>query len=96
MSTPEGPHPLRSPQSLGDPAASRPAGAASDADPTAFRRLLERLESVAKGDRAQSAGQPDDLGALQDALDEADRDYQQVMDLRRQLEAAFRRTNTDS
>ncbi len=92
MTGPDSTRPLHGPQGLGDPSHNRTHESGAS-DPTAFRRLLERLESVArpvekgKGGEADS---PSDLHALHDALHDADRDYEQLMELRRQLEQAFR------
>jgi len=59
------------------------------ADPAAFHRLLEEIESGAY----QPTLDPDagGLEALDRALDRADADYRAVMDLGRLLEDAWRR-----
>jgi hypothetical protein len=67
-----------------DPAVGATAGEAS---PT-FRRLLESLERLARPE-----GPPPEVRdpeTLKRALASADGDFQQVMDLRRRLEEAFR------
>ena len=58
------------------------------ADPAEFRRLLEKLEGLAK-----KPDQPvvEDVDQLESAVRDADDDFKQVMDMRRMLEAAYRR-----
>lgn len=92
MTGPDSTRPLHGPQGLGDLGHGRTHESATS-DPTAFRRLLEQLESVARPVDDAAGGEPDassDLHALHDALHDADRDYEQLMELRRQLEQAFR------
>lgn len=62
-----------------------PAGAE---DTPTFRRLLESLEELAKEHRA--APLPADAGAVQAAMARADEGFTLAMDLRQQLEEAFR------
>lgn len=66
------------------------AGGAAPAavDGAQFRRLLETLERLAKEPPAQPP--VDDAAGLQDAMRRATDDFTTAMDLRRQLEAAFR------
>lgn len=70
-----------------DPAAA-PAAGRSAADP-GFRALLESLQQLARR-QAQPADEVGDATALHSAIERADDDFQQVMDLRRRLEEAFR------
>ena len=60
-------------------------------DPAAFERLLDELRAVGRSGGEEAAG----LDALQQDLDKADRDFKQVMDLRGQLEDAYRRALGD-
>ena len=68
-----------------------PAGPAaqgpSAADPAAFRRILERLEQLSQ---SQPTPEVKDAEGLADALRKAEDGFTSAMDLRRQLEAAFR------
>jgi hypothetical protein len=57
------------------------------ADPAAFRRILERLEQLARPAPAPEVKDPADLA---DAMRKAEDGFTSAMDLRRQLEAAFR------
>jgi hypothetical protein len=57
------------------------------ADPAAFQRILERLEQLAQ---AQPAPEVKDTEGLADAMRKAEDGFTSAMDLRRQLEAAFR------
>lgn len=61
------------------------AGAEDSAD---FRRLLESLERLAAEHR--KAPPIDDADGVEDAIVRADEGYSLAMDLRRQLEDAFR------
>jgi hypothetical protein len=65
-----------------------PSGAAPDPD-SDFRRILERLEAIAA--RASGAKGQEDPGELLEALRKADDDFMSVMDLRAQIEAAYRK-----
>jgi hypothetical protein len=72
------------------PLAAPSAPATPPVDPGAgFRALLERLESLVRTAPPPPAG---DLGleAFSRALQQAEHDYSTAMDLRRQLEDAFR------
>jgi hypothetical protein len=71
---------------LGAAERAAPAGAAAT---PAFQALLERLQQLA----APRASEPvvDDADTLRDAVAAADRSFTTAMDLRRQLEDAFRR-----
>jgi hypothetical protein len=68
------------------PPATPPVDAGADAG---FRALLERLEGLVRPTAPPPAG---DLGleAFSRALQQAEHDYSTAMDLRRQLEDAFR------
>lgn len=70
-----------------DPAAAPSAGR-SAADP-GFQALLESLQQLARR-QPPAADEVDDAAALHSAIERADDDFQQVMDLRRRLEEAFR------
>ncbi|MHC4512490.1 MAG: hypothetical protein ACYTGW_06450 [Planctomycetota bacterium] len=80
-------------------------------DNTGFRRMLERLEELAKQSGTDSASkaspskdvseadapetdssQMDDTEEFMDAMKKADDDFVTVMDLRRKLEEAYRRS----
>jgi hypothetical protein len=63
------------------------AGSAREDSP-AFRRLLESLQRLARP--AEPPAEVHDTETLKRALADADDGYQQVMDLRRKLEEAFR------
>lgn len=63
---------------------------AKPGDPTEFRRLLERLEDVAR--KSNEPDQVEDVEKLRDAMKKADDDFSVVMDLRKQLEEAYRRS----
>ena len=94
MTGPESARPLQGPQGLGNAGPTEPRSAAPG-DATAFRRLLEQLETVAQraADSATtSTDAQSELHALHDALHDADRDYEQLMQLRRHLEQAFQRS----
>ncbi len=69
------------------PAAPVTGATSTAADPAAFRRILERLEQLAQ---AQPAPEVKDTEGLADALRKAEDGFTSAMDLRRQLEAAFR------
>ncbi|MGE3173670.1 MAG: hypothetical protein AB7O97_13685 [Planctomycetota bacterium] len=71
-----------------NPAAPRPAAPAAGDDSPAFRRLLESLEQLARPE--QTPPEVHDPESLKEALASADDGFQQVMDLRRRLEDAFR------
>ncbi len=58
------------------------------ADPTEFRRLLEKLEALAKTPKASDV---EDLSQLEDAVRSADDDFKQVMEMREMLESAYKR-----
>lgn len=66
------------------PAAGAPAVAT---DPAAFRRILERLEQLA---RTKPPTEVKDAEGLADAMRKAEDGFTSAMDLRRQLESAFR------
>ena len=61
---------------------------AKPGDPTEFRRLLEKLEGLAK-----KPDQPavENVDQLKSAVRTADDDFKQVMHLREMLEAAYQR-----
>lgn len=60
-------------------------------DNAEFRRLLDSLERLAQDHRqAPPAGAVQDADQLQAAIQRADAGFTTAMDLRRQLEAAFR------
>ncbi len=71
----------------------------ASSDP-AFRRMLERLEELAKRSNAQASkevskpdtAKVDDTEEFIDALKKADDDFVAAMDLRRKLEEAYRRS----
>ena len=65
---------------------NRPAAATDGAE---FRRILERLEQISK--RELESKPPDDTKEFLDAMKKADDDFVSVMDLRRQLENAYRK-----
>lgn len=67
--------------------AAHPAAQPSN-DSAGFRRLLESLEQLAREHRA--AAPLADAGAVQEAMQKADQGFTLAMDLRRQLEEAFR------
>lgn len=68
-----------------------PAAAPQAPDNASFRRLLESLEKLTKDHRqAPPAAAVQDAEQLQEALQRADQGFTTAMDLRRQLEAAFR------
>lgn len=73
------------------PEANQPGGAAGAAGSTEFRRLLEQLETVARS----ANGSPEsvtDIDNLREAMKKADDDFEAVMQLRKQLEDAYRDT----
>jgi hypothetical protein len=67
--------------------AGEPRTAPASGDNAEFRRLLERLENVA---RKPSTDDVEDIDKLRDAVRRADDDFAAVMDLRNQLEKAYR------
>jgi hypothetical protein len=69
------------------PAAPAAGIRGGDTDPAAFRRILERLEQLARTAPAPEVKDPADLA---DAMRKAEDGFTSAMDLRRQLEAAFR------
>ncbi|MCB9871982.1 MAG: hypothetical protein H6837_19165 [Planctomycetes bacterium] len=71
------------------PAGPADAAQQSSQDPTAFRRLLEQLEAMAT--RTTERPAPRDGTELAEALRRADEDFATAMELRRELEAAYRR-----
>ena len=83
-----GPHGVPAP--LPADAGARPApGAADDGERSpSFRALLESLQRFAQ--QQPAAETPEDPDALRSAIERVDGDYEQVMDLRRRLEDAFR------
>jgi len=68
--------------------ASVPGGLATDAS-SSFQALLERLQHFASSPK--EAPKVDDADDLQVAMRDADQSFTTAMDLRRQLEEAFRR-----
>ncbi len=68
------------------PVGSTPAASASESSP-AFRRLLDSLERLARPTETQEP--VDDTDSLKRAIADVDSGFQQAMDLRRRLEAAF-------
>ena len=66
------------------------------ADSTEFRRLLEQLENLSRSAEATGAEQTgvEDADDLKNALQRAEDDFVSAMDLRRQLEEAFRRSQS--
>lgn len=72
---------------VGEVATARPAPDARESTPT-FQRLLESLERLSKP--APAAEPVEDTDSLKRALADAETGFQQVMDLRRHLEDAFR------
>jgi hypothetical protein len=73
---------------IGTPPAT-PAGGAPDT--INFRRLLESLEKLTQDHReAPPAAAVADADQLQEAMQRADQGFTTAMDLRKQLEAAFR------
>lgn len=78
----------------GSPADAHTAGAAGTPETSEFRRMLEKLEAVARpahkpgADTQQS--EDADLDKLHDAMRKADDDYAAIMDLRRRIEEAYR------
>ncbi len=65
---------------------NRPVEATDSAE---FRRILERLEQISKNELETKP--PDDTKEFRDAMKKADDDFVSVMDLRRQLEHAYRK-----
>jgi len=61
---------------------------AGPGDPAEFRRLLEKLESLAKTPEQSPV---EDVDQLESAVRNADDEFRQVMSLRRMLEAAYHR-----
>jgi len=57
-------------------------------DPAEFRRLLEKLEALAKQPKDSAV---EDLSQLEDAVRSADDDFKQVMEMRKMLESAYQR-----
>jgi hypothetical protein len=79
--------PISGPAPLAPTSPARAPGAASDS--TAFQALLERLQNLAAAPaKAPVVTSADDLG---EAMRAADHTFTTAMDLRRQLEEAFRR-----
>ncbi|MCC6672545.1 MAG: hypothetical protein IT458_15885 [Planctomycetes bacterium] len=66
--------------------AAGPSGAAGES--TEFRRMLERLEELAR----QPAAPVEDAEQLGQAVRQAEQDFLSVMDLRRRLEDVYRRS----
>ena len=66
------------------------------ADSTEFRRLLEQLENLSRPTEKARTEEPEvtDAEDLKDALRRAEDDFVSAMDLRRQLEEAFRRSQS--
>ena len=84
---------------IGGPAKPGPHKVDATADSTEFRRLLERLENLSRptgNAGSQNVGPQktgiEDADELKDALRRAEDDFVAAMDLRRQLEEAFRRS----
>jgi hypothetical protein len=69
------------------PAAPADGTPATVADPAAFRRILERLEQLARTEPPTGVKDAEDLA---DAMRKAEDGFTSAMDLRRQLETAFR------
>lgn len=80
----------RIPVSPVSPVAATPAPAATGAASggTSFHALLERLQRFAADKPADAVDSPDEL---REAMRAADASFTTAMDLRRQLEDAFRR-----
>ncbi len=74
---------LQGPQ--GNEQTPAPAGT----EQTEFRRLLEKLESVARQPKTEEV---EDIEKLREAMKKADDDFSAVMDLRKQLEEAYRKS----
>lgn len=74
------------------PIGASPATAPSSSPDTAnFRRLLESLEKLTKDhQKAPPAAAVADADQLQEAMQRVDEGFTTAMDLRKQLEAAFR------
>ena len=76
-----------------DPAGQPRQGPEKAGDSAEFRRMLERLEAIAK----QTSGSRADVDKVQGteafmkAMKKADEDFITAMDLRRKLEEAYRR-----
>ncbi|MCA8944055.1 MAG: hypothetical protein KDB80_15935 [Planctomycetes bacterium] len=68
------------------------AGKPEQTGPTEFRRLLEKLEAVAKQSKVEES--VEDVDKLRDAMKQADDDFSVVMDLRKKLEDAYRRSQS--
>lgn len=83
---------LTAPRGITATTAATPGTATAPAAPTAdgvpFRRLLESLERLVEQHREAPPVQ--DVDTLQAAMARADQGFAAAMDLRRQLEAAFR------
>jgi hypothetical protein len=76
---------------IGAGTSSQPSARATAPDNAEFRRLLDSLERLAQDHRqAPPAETVQDADQLQEALQRADAGFTTAMDLRRQLEAAFR------
>lgn len=91
------PHEVQPLDRAGNASAGAPGGTTGPQG-VAFQRLLERLSSLKQGEGSGESGEVDPETAesesarkLRDALAQADKDYSAAMDLRRQLEDAFRR-----
>lgn len=68
------------------------AGKPEHTGPTEFRRLLEKLEAVAKHSKVEAS--VEDVDKLRDAMKKADDDFSVVMDLRQKLEDAYRKSQS--
>lgn len=87
---------------IGGPAGQGPPERVDPAaDSTEFRRLLEQLENLSRppdtavvGKAGAEEPEVTDADDLQDALRRAEDDFVSAMDLRRQLEEAFRRSQS--
>lgn len=58
-------------------------------DPTAFQRVLDELQGVAKDEKAVAAVPKDEVVEFTDAMRKAEDEFTTMMDLRRRLEDAF-------
>lgn len=79
-------HPIQSTGPATENVGNHPVEATDSAE---FRRILERLEQISK--KKLEAKPPDDTKEFRDAMKKADDDFVSVMDLRRQLEHAYRK-----
>ena len=71
------------------PNESQPPGSPAGTDQTEFRRILERLEEVA---RQSKPAEVENFDKLREVMKKADDEFSAVMDLRRQLEDAYRKS----